>query len=323
MSDDLEKSLQKAIEEKELAEKLESKLKLAEEQLNRAQEKSKKLEKILKKEENDVTKLEKLSLTGLFATILGNKEQKIKKERQEFLAAKLKYDTNQELIVELAKDINTAQEEMKLYDHIGVNYEVLLQRKEEVLISQQGKPAQELLLIAEEKGMLAAEEKELREAEAAAQAVVCSLNELMGTLKSAEEWGYVDMIGGGMITTYIKHSKIDKAKSQIITVQNKLHRLQRELKDLKIDSNLEMNVGGLATFADYFFDGLIVDWIVQKGVSKTKSTTEGLQLQVEGIWRAVKGRHSEVNRRTDELITSKRLLIKKSSIDQQDRKLER
>ena len=323
MSDDLEKSLQKAIEEKELAEKLESKLKLAEEQLNRAHEESKKLEKILKKEENDVTKLEKLSLTGLFATILGNKEQKIKKERQEFLAAKLKYDTNQELIVELAKDINTTQEEMKLYDHIGVDYEVLLQRKEEVLISQQGKPAQGLLLIAEEKGMLAAEEKELREAEAAAQAVVCSLNELMGTLKSAEDWGYVDMIGGGMITTYIKHSKIDKAKSQIITVQNKLHRLQRELKDLKIDSNLEMNVGGLATFADYFFDGLIVDWIVQKGISKAKSTTEGLQLQVEGIWRAVKGQHSEVNRRTDELITSKRLLIKKSSIDQQDRKLER
>ena len=168
MSDDLEKSLQKAIEEKELAEKLESKLKLAEEQLYRAQEKSKKLDKILKKEENDVTKLEKLSLTGLFATILGNKEQKIKKERQEFLAAKLKYDTNQELIVELAKDISTAQEEMKLYDHIEINYEVLLQRKEEVLIRQQGKPAQELLLIAEEKGMLEAEEKELREAEAAA-----------------------------------------------------------------------------------------------------------------------------------------------------------
>jgi hypothetical protein len=84
-----------------------------------------------------------------------------------------------------------------------------------------------------------------------------------------------------------------------------------------------MNVGGLATFADYFFDGLIVDWIVQKGVSKAKSTTEGLQLQVEGIWRAVKDRHSEINRRMDELITSKRLLINKSSINQQDRKSKR
>ena len=103
MCDDLEKSLQKAIEEKELAERLASKLKLAEAQLNRAQEKSKKLEKILKKEENDVTKLEKLSLTGLFATILGNKEQKIKKERQEFLAAKLKYDTNKSLLWNLQK----------------------------------------------------------------------------------------------------------------------------------------------------------------------------------------------------------------------------
>ena len=51
-----------------------------------------KLENVLQKEGKDVKKLEGLSLTGLFFTILGSKEQQLEKERQEYLAVKLKYD---------------------------------------------------------------------------------------------------------------------------------------------------------------------------------------------------------------------------------------
>ena len=46
----------------------------------------------LQKEGADVEKLEGLSLTGLFHTILCDKQKQLEKERQEHLAAKLKHD---------------------------------------------------------------------------------------------------------------------------------------------------------------------------------------------------------------------------------------
>ena len=51
-----------------------------------------KLKKQVYKEGRDVKKLEGLSLPGLFLSILGSKEAQLEKERQEYLAAKLKYD---------------------------------------------------------------------------------------------------------------------------------------------------------------------------------------------------------------------------------------
>ena len=67
-----------------------------------------------------------------------------------------------------------------------------------MLKGQPGETSQKLLYIAEEKGRLAAEEKELMEAEHAAQNAISSLNQLMETLKSADNWGKVDILGGGL-----------------------------------------------------------------------------------------------------------------------------
>jgi 3-hydroxybutyryl-CoA dehydrogenase len=47
--------------------------------------------------------------------------------------------------------------------------------------------------------------------------------------------------------------------------------LFKELSDVNptLDSGISIDIGTLTTFADYFFDGLIVDWIVQSRIEKS------------------------------------------------------
>ncbi|AKB37686.1 hypothetical protein MSSAC_3096 [Methanosarcina siciliae C2J] len=316
---DLEKRLRLTRHEMEVAQKLESKLAVARRQLKTAQTDSKKLTKELTKEKNDVENLEKLSITRIIAEIKGTKDKKIKKERQEYWAAQLKYEASEKVIEELEKEINSllGQRKKSFYD-IESEYGQLLQEKEEVLKGQPGETSQKLLYIAEEKGRLAAEEKELMEAEHAAQNAISSLNQLMETLKSADNWGKVDILGGGLITTAIKHSRIGDAREQIAAVQKNLNSLQRELGDIKkIDPDeVKINIGGLATFADYAFDGLVVDLIVQSRINEAQNRSQDLHGQVESICCTVYEWRKNVKREMKELDKDKQSLIEKSTIDE-------
>lgn len=55
--------------------------------------------RILNKEEKEFNRINNLSLTSLFYLFLGTKEQKLDKERQEYLLAKLNFDTLEDEIL--------------------------------------------------------------------------------------------------------------------------------------------------------------------------------------------------------------------------------
>jgi hypothetical protein len=74
------------------------------------------------------------------------------------------------------------------------------------------------------------------------------------------------MLGGGLISTAIKHSRIDDARMGVNDVQTKMSQFKRELADVRKNAELQIEIGGLETFADFFFDNLIVDWVVQSKI---------------------------------------------------------
>ena len=50
------------------------------------------------------------------------------------------------------------------------------------------------------------------------------------------------------------------------TAQRHLRSFQKELADADERLGVSLDIGGFATFADYFFDGLIADWIMQSKI---------------------------------------------------------
>ena len=128
-------------------------------------------------------------------------------------------------------------------------------------------------------------EKEKREAVAAGQQALNSLRAAQGDLNSAKNWGLWDMFGGSFFSTMIKRSKMDAAKRNMDQAKYDLQNFSRELRDVSISYNLEMETGDFLSFADWFFDGFFVDWMVQDRINNAGSQVAEAIGQVENILR--------------------------------------
>ena len=89
--------------------------------------------------------------------------------------------------------------------------------------------------------------------------LIAELDQAERQLTSARNWGFLDVLGGGLITDLIKHSKLNNAKSSMDRVNYLLQELRRALGGISMAGDYSMNVGGFETFADFFFDSGIVD----------------------------------------------------------------
>lgn len=132
-------------------------------------------------------------------------------------------------------------------------------------------------------------EKEKREAINAGNRALRSLREAQDNLNSAKNWGIWDMFGGGFISTMAKHSKIDCAKENIEQAKYDLKNFSQELNDVNLAYHLDIETGDFLSFADWFFDGFVVDWMVQDKIKQaSRQVAEALQ-KVEEILRHLQG----------------------------------
>jgi phage shock protein A len=241
------------------------------------------LEGELERENADVAKLEGLSLTGLFATILGSKEEQLEKERQEVLAAKLRYDTCTDAISALEREVADLQHQIARLGDLDARYQDILDRKEELMAKAGAGHAGQLLQLSESLADARSDVRELDEAISAGNQVLDGLDHAIASLKSAGGWGMWDLLGGGIVATAVKHSRIDDARASIHRVQELLWRFRRELGDVEADSDVSVDLSSFEAFADYFFDGLIVDWIVQSRIEHSLEKAVRMQDTVQQV----------------------------------------
>jgi hypothetical protein len=259
----------------------------------------KKLEVTMQKEGADVEKLEGLSLTGLFLAVLGDKQTQLEKERQEYLAAKLKYDECKYSVSALERDTDDLKARISGLGDLDSQYRDVVEKKEQLLSQGDDRAATKLIELSEALADTQSDIRELKEAIESGQAVLAGLDGVVGSLRSAKNWGTFDMIGGGLIATAVKHSHIDKARESVHQVQQSLRAFQRELADVDSRTGIEIDIGSFATFADYFFDGLIVDWVVQSRIGQSLDSAVEAAERVRGVVRRLqsnlKGAQAERN----------------------------
>lgn len=128
-------------------------------------------------------------------------------------------------------------------------------------------------------------EKEKQEAIDAGNKALRSLRKAQENLGSAKNWGIFDMLGGGFISTMVKHSKVDNAKEYMEQAKYDLRDFSRELNDVNIACNLNIETGDFLSFADWFFDGFIVDWMMQDRINQASQQVEEAIRRVEDILR--------------------------------------
>lgn len=282
MLSEIGERLTQTIEKKRLKEKIEQDLNQVKQSLLEKTKIMETLEKQLRREQVDVERLERLSLASLFHTVLGSREQQVEKERQELLAAQLKYQQAKRAVEDLRAD--QADLAARLEDLRGVedDYAALLARKEDLLRQSRPEVTAELMRLSEEIANRQAETREIDEAIAAARRVHASIGQVIDSLDSAESWGLWDMMGGGLLSTAAKHSEIDDARAAAAKAQADISRFTRELADVQRSLELNIDIGQLDVFADFFFDGLIMDWIVQSKIEASLEQAQQAQTKIAG-----------------------------------------
>ncbi|WP_096199690.1 hypothetical protein [Bacillus sp. FJAT-45350] len=265
----------------------------AERYLREEQQKASTLYEQLKKEKADVERLERVSLTNLFYTITGRKLEKLDKEQQELLAAELKYDEAKKTVEDLQKEIRELDMNLQSVKGAHEEYKEILAEKERLVHDARSLWSEELYVLSDEEAELTSSLKEYKEAIAAGNMAEEALNQAIKSLQSAQGWATWDMIGGGLISTAIKHSHLDDAKEQIHRAQMRLRHFQTELQDIKRHFHVDIEIGNFLTFADYFFDGLIVDWVVHGKISDSLSQANETKRKITPLLNQLKEQKSQ------------------------------
>ncbi len=240
-----------------------------------------KLSAELQKENEDVLKLESSNITSLFYAILGTKEERLEKEKQDLLKARLKYDQCKNNVDYLAEESKRLVDELSKVEICETEYEDLINKKLDAINIEDKETSNELKILIKRKESMKANIIEIDEAINAGDEALNSIESTIKELESAEGWGIADILGGGLITTAIKYDHVDEAGRHAEETQRTLGKFKREMSDIKMITGAEIAIGTFEAFADYFFDGLIFDWVVQSEIGKSLDAVKNTKNQID------------------------------------------
>lgn len=227
--------------------------------------------------------IETLRLThaNLFVTISGRKLERVDEHAQKIALVKLKYDEICKTIDELTEEINIYNNELIQIGNLETKMEDLYQEKRTLIKKHHTSLHLDLLNITDEQTRLELQVNEFEEAILAGEKAISALGTTLDALDSAQGWSTWDLFGGGVISTAIKHSHLDDAEKQVHHAQKALRYFQEELQDVNEFTDQTISIGGFMTFADYFFDGFVVDWMVhgkiRDSVKQVNQTNQAVQ----------------------------------------------
>lgn len=281
--------------------KVESMLKSLESQLEDLQTEEQRLGEIREQEQMELDRLEKGGLAAFFYSLSGSREERIEEGKLEAYAALVKHESAVKQIEEIQREKETLKAELVGLLGIEEKFDGLIAERRTQIIREDPEGAEEILAIERQAGLAVAMEGEIEEAIAAGGQVLEQINRIEEELSSAAGWGTWDLLGGGLITTFAKHSHLDDAQAQVDDLQELLRQYHLELTDVSLDGEIQVQIDGFLRFADYFFDGLIADWAVLGRIHQSQEEIQSLRLKVDQIQGQLESRRLEAVEEVEEL----------------------
>lgn len=277
--DNLRQVQEKVFEKK----RLEAKLSVLRSQNRSLELRVAELKRELESQQADVLRLERVTLSAIFFSLIGKKEERLNKEKAEAYGAKLKYDTSALEQKQVHSQIHEVEEQLRVLAGIENRYTQLMKEKTQQIHDSGTPQAEELLQLESRITEKQSQKKEISEAVFAGNRAMNTVNEILSNLNDAEGWGIWDLAGGGLVSDFVKHSYLDEAQENVQKLQEELRRFRTELADVSVDTQLQVRVDGFLRFADYFFDGLFADWTVLDHINESQGEVTKVQSQIRQL----------------------------------------
>lgn len=264
------------------------------------------------KEERDVEKLEKFTLSAVWAALRGNKDEELDREKAEAYAARLRLQEAERQRDEIRYEIRMRQDRIKASETCEQRYETVLREKAEDVRKTNPILAEKLSELEQRELGLTSRRKELQEALAAGRQTLDNVRSVIVDLDDAEGWSTWDILGGGLIADAMKYSSMDEAQKKIEWVQSDLRRYEAELADVAQTAVFDLQPDGFLQFADFFWDNIFADFAVRDHIYQSQDRMQGLKHQVERIQTGLEQELDEAERGLKALQDEKNELIRKA-----------
>ncbi|GAA0085245.1 hypothetical protein UT300007_16840 [Clostridium sp. CTA-7] len=263
--------------------KLNSKLTIIDSEINKVSKSLESLKETLSKEKKDVDNLESFTLTYLFHKIKGSIDEKLSKEKIEFLEIQAKFIETEDYLNRLISNKKSILNDINDIGSIDLKYDDLLNNSAQYVLTLNNEESKKISLILEKIKNLSMELKEIREALSEGDKLLPYIEKAISNLNSAQNWGIYDMIGGDLIATMAKRSKMDDAAKSINTIKILLNRYNSELKDLSNEINVSLNLDSMSSVMDYVFDNFFTDYFIQGKINSALDSTKALKSKINII----------------------------------------
>lgn len=268
----------------------------------------------MRDEQADVEKLERSSLTNFFYSLMGKLEDKLEIERQQAQAAAMKHDAAVRDLAALDADLSRYRQELYALAGCDRRYKQLIEDKRS-LLKQAGSPVSDRILeLTDQIGQCDRSIRELDEAVTAGRRAKSTANGVLSKLDTALDYSTWDMAGGGLFADLAKHEILDEAQDLVNTLQVDLRRFKTELSHVSVTADIQVTVDGFLHFADYFFDGLFVDWAVRDRIREAQSRVQSTVYQIEHVMNQLNVKRAEMLTRQTVLQTQIDDLVKNTPL---------
>ena len=290
--------------------RLREQLAAARAELDRHGEACERLAANLEKEGEDVRKLEGLTFTSLVAGLFGDRDRRLDQEKQELHRARLRYDEQRTALATAREEVAAIEAELRACPpDLDARQRDLREAKAAFLVATAGAAGRALAEHSDRIAEAGAALDELREATVAGESALAAVREVERELAAASNWGIADLAGGGLLTTWAKHGRLDRAKSAAALANRRLQRFRNELADVRSHRDVGIAITGFDRFADYFLDGLLFDWIVQSKIDRARKDVGARAEAIRSALRELRRRmretetaHAELEARRLELL---------------------
>jgi hypothetical protein len=224
-------------------------------------------------EVDDVERLEGISLTRVLADLRGAREDRLAREQAQAAAAALRLNDATWRLAALQREHEAARARLCELSGAPEAYRAVLDEKDRHLRTSGDPRAPQILELADERGRLTGELKELHQALAAADIARDALTAVEGDLRSAARWSNYDtFLGGGIFSSAFKHDRLDDAAAAAAHADRRLAVLRTELADVgEIGPTApDLAFDDLTRFLDVWFDNIFTDWSIGSRIQEAQ-----------------------------------------------------
>lgn len=269
--------------ERNTQKKLNSKLSVIENEINKIEKTFEELKRKLSKEKKDVDKLESFSLSSIYYKMKGNIDEKISKEKFEFLEAQAKYIECEDYLKRLLSNKKGILNDLSKLGDLDLKYDDLLKKSSDYILSLNNEKSKKVSEILSKIKFISVEKKEIQEALLEGDNLIPYIDNAISALNSAKNWGIYDMMGGDLVATMAKRSKMNDASNSLNSIKIMLNRYNSELNDLSENISISLNLDGFSGFMDYFFDNFFTDYFIQGKINSALDSSINLKKNVLSI----------------------------------------